>query len=321
MANLRFTWRPSAIAQTWVMRFQTTRIPTTVVFRPLIFIQNLDQGQHEIQVRVFDDAGNYNEASVAFTTEKFKSSFIASEDSVDLSTAHRTAWYDKQSLLVEGATIENEEWDFLLKWDQASQSFKTEGIFRSAEQYYSYGGGVSESSFGFNSGFAGGTSSDSDSTTDGSDASDSDDTSGSGGGFAIGGSNTAGGTGSAPSDEGSASDGSKYSDFCAAGRTPAFGSNPELFDQVCNEDGTVKEDSDNDSGGSSGSGFDHGSGDSGANSSSGGTESGDGYGSDGGGTGTVLLRARQIPAMRPVITPLAPQRIRIIPPVTTTVLT
>ena len=56
--------------------------------------KNLDQGQHEIQVRVFDDAGNYNDASVTFTTEKFKSSFIASEDSVDLSTAHSTAWYD-----------------------------------------------------------------------------------------------------------------------------------------------------------------------------------------------------------------------------------
>lgn len=120
--------------------------------------KNLAQGEHRIRVRVFDDAGNYNDRSVTFSTERFKSSFIGDEADIDLSTTTRTAWYDEQSLLVKRATIEDEEWDFLLRWDRASQSFKTEGIYRSEEQYYSGGGGF-ELSSGFSPGATGGTSS------------------------------------------------------------------------------------------------------------------------------------------------------------------
>ena len=120
--------------------------------------KNLAQGEHRIRVRVFDDAGNYNDRSVTFSTERFKSSFIGDKADIDLSTTTRTAWYDEQSLLVKRATIEGEEWDFLLRWDRASQSFKTEGIYRSEEQYYSDSGGF-ELSSGFSPGAPSGTSS------------------------------------------------------------------------------------------------------------------------------------------------------------------
>lgn len=125
--------------------------------------KNLAQGEHRIRVRVFDDAGNYNDRSVTFSTERFKSSFIGDKADIDLSTTTRTAWYDEQSLLVKRATIEDEEWDFLLRWDRASQSFKTEGIYRSEEQYYSDSGGF-ELSSGFSPSPTGGTSGGSDGT-------------------------------------------------------------------------------------------------------------------------------------------------------------
>lgn len=37
-------------------------------------------------------------------------------------------YYDDQTFLVSGPTIEGKQWDFLLRWDRASQSFKTQEI-------------------------------------------------------------------------------------------------------------------------------------------------------------------------------------------------
>ena len=90
--------------------------------------KNLTPGEHEIRVRAYDDAGNYNDAKVVFRAERFKSSFIADDSAVDLSTTEGISLFDKQTYLVSGATLEGEQYDFLLKWDRASQSFKTEGI-------------------------------------------------------------------------------------------------------------------------------------------------------------------------------------------------
>ena len=53
--------------------------------------------------------------------------------------------------------------------------------------------------------------------------------------------------------DGSEGDDNKYTDFCAAGREPSFGANPELFDRVCNEDNTVK-DGEGENGGVNGDG-------------------------------------------------------------------
>ena len=72
-----------------------------------------------------------------------------------------------------------------------------------------------------------------------------------------------GNTGNGNTGDGNTGDGNtegKYDNFCKAGRNPSFGGgNPELWDQVCNEDGTVKEDVDN-SNGNTGGGFETGSG-------------------------------------------------------------
>ena len=100
--------------------------------------KNLSPGEHEIRVRAYDDAGNYNEAVTTFVAERFESEFIASDSDVDLSTTSSIYVYDDQSYLISGPTIEGKQWDFLLRWDTAGQSFKTEGI----SPFSSYGSGT-----------------------------------------------------------------------------------------------------------------------------------------------------------------------------------
>jgi hypothetical protein len=90
--------------------------------------KDLSPGEHEIRVRAIDNAGNYNEVVTTFTTERFESSFIASDSDVDVSTSETWEIVNNQTYKVSGATLEGKQWDFLLKWDTASQSFKTERI-------------------------------------------------------------------------------------------------------------------------------------------------------------------------------------------------
>lgn len=93
--------------------------------------KNLSPGEHEITVRAYDNAGNYNDATATFTAERFASSFISKDSAVDLSTAEDISLYGTRGLMVKGATLEGEKWDFVLKWDKPSQSFKTQRIVRS----------------------------------------------------------------------------------------------------------------------------------------------------------------------------------------------
>ena len=90
--------------------------------------KDLSPGEHEIRVRAYDNADNWNDAVVTFTTERFVSSFISSDSDVDLSGLDNVFLYDDQSLLLNGAPVEGKRWNFLLKWDKPSQSFKTWGI-------------------------------------------------------------------------------------------------------------------------------------------------------------------------------------------------
>jgi len=117
--------------------------------------KSLSPGTHEIKVRAFDNVDNYNDAWVSFATERFKSVFIADESEIDLSTTETWAIVNKQTYSVSGATVEGQKWDFLLSWDTASQSFKTENIRTSSAQ----GGGntlaaADDSSGGGNTGAA-----------------------------------------------------------------------------------------------------------------------------------------------------------------------
>ena len=117
--------------------------------------KDLSPGEHEITIRGYDDAGSYNEASVTFIAERFNSTFIAENSEVNLSTTDDIYLYDDQTYLIRGASVEGERWDFLLTWDRASQSFKTEGIVPFDSElsyvrpdYYSEASDASSDSFG-----------------------------------------------------------------------------------------------------------------------------------------------------------------------------
>ena len=124
--------------------------------------KDLPPGEHEIRVRAYDNLENYNEVVTTFTTERFESTFIASDSDVDVSTTETWAVVDNQTYKVSGATLEGKQWDFFLKWDTASQSFKTEGIVPFAADNSDSGSG-SGSDPGSSSGsgsFGGGDTSD-----------------------------------------------------------------------------------------------------------------------------------------------------------------
>jgi len=90
--------------------------------------KNLTPGEHEITVKVVDDNDDYNVASQTFNTERFVVSFISDDSDVDISTSETWTIVDNQTYLITGPTLEGKRWDFQLKWDRASQSFKTERI-------------------------------------------------------------------------------------------------------------------------------------------------------------------------------------------------
>ena len=108
--------------------------------------KSLSPGTHEIKIRAFDNDDNYNDAVVSFNTEKFKSEFIADDSQVDLSTTENVYLVDNHSYLMKGVTVEGKRWDFVLSWDRASQSFKTEQIRTSSAQGGSGGSSNSGSS-------------------------------------------------------------------------------------------------------------------------------------------------------------------------------
>ena len=86
--------------------------------------KDLSPGEHEIRVRAWDNANDYNEAVRTFTTERFVGPFISDDSDVDISTSETWTIVDNQTYLITGPTIEGKKWDFQLKWDKASQSFK-----------------------------------------------------------------------------------------------------------------------------------------------------------------------------------------------------
>lgn len=135
--------------------------------------KNLSPGEHEIRVRAYDDAGNYNEAVTTFVAERFESEFIASDSDVDLSTTSSIYVCDDQSYLISGPTIEGKKWDFLLRWDRASQSFKIEGILPfGSDTAGSTSGAASGSADSSDSGASGSSSGNNSGSTDSSDSED-----------------------------------------------------------------------------------------------------------------------------------------------------
>jgi len=83
--------------------------------------KGLSPGEHEIAVRAFDNAGNYNDAITTFSAERFESLFITDDAEVNLSTLSGVTVLNNQTLLFRGATIEGRSWDFNVSWDRASQ--------------------------------------------------------------------------------------------------------------------------------------------------------------------------------------------------------
>ena len=146
--------------------------------------KNLQPGTHRMLIRAFDSAGNYNESQAVFSTERFVSTFINSDTSIDLSTTSAVQVRDKQTFIIRGATVEGESWDFALKWDRASQALKIEEIQKNQGASSNTDGlgngssGQTGGSEGGSSGQTGGSEGGSSGQTGGSGSSDGNDSNG-----------------------------------------------------------------------------------------------------------------------------------------------
>ena len=139
--------------------------------------KDLSPGEHEIRVRAYDNAGNYNDAVTTFSTERFETNFIANDTEVNFSTSN-IYLRDNRTLMFEGATIEGRFWDFNVSWDRASQGLVITDIVDMGEdnEYSGYalsGGGGSGGADSGGAGSGGADSGGADSGDAGSDGGDS----------------------------------------------------------------------------------------------------------------------------------------------------
>jgi hypothetical protein len=92
-------------------------------FSVLLNYSELVDGTNEVLVRAYDSLGNFNVDEAVFQVERFDSTFITNPDEVDLSTASDIRALDKNTLEVEGITVEGDPWKVQLKWQTASQGY------------------------------------------------------------------------------------------------------------------------------------------------------------------------------------------------------
>ena len=90
--------------------------------------KNLDPGIHIISVRAYDRFGDHNDSSSTFRADRFVTTFISNPADVDLSTTTSISLPNKNSMIVEGLTVEGKAWDIFLEWDTAAQGFEIKGI-------------------------------------------------------------------------------------------------------------------------------------------------------------------------------------------------
>jgi hypothetical protein len=92
-------------------------------FSVLLNYSELAHGANEVLVRAYDSLGNSNAEVAVFNVERFESTFITDPNEVDLTTVKEIRVEDKNTVVMEGVTIEGQAWNVNLKWQTASQGF------------------------------------------------------------------------------------------------------------------------------------------------------------------------------------------------------
>jgi len=80
-------------------------------------------GSNQMTIVAYDNLGNFNIAETVFQVEKFASSFIADPNQIDLTAVDDIRVLDKNTFVIEGVSVEGQDWDVQLKWQTATQGF------------------------------------------------------------------------------------------------------------------------------------------------------------------------------------------------------
>lgn len=85
--------------------------------------KNLDAGEHTMTAKAFDAAGDHNEQTIAFSTTRFISPYIAQATDIDF-TSTEQVYVGERAFQLKGVTIEGKKWDIGFIWDAATQGME-----------------------------------------------------------------------------------------------------------------------------------------------------------------------------------------------------
>ena len=94
--------------------------------------KGLSPGEHEVLVKAISVDGNQAETSAVFTVKKFVNDYIRYPSEFALQSI-TDAFVSGDSLVIKGATVEGEQWDFSLSFDTASQGLEITDITESTD--------------------------------------------------------------------------------------------------------------------------------------------------------------------------------------------
>lgn len=93
--------------------------------------KNLPPGTYSMTAKAIANDGDYNEATVSFTTTGFISSYISQPTDIDF-TSTEQVYVGERAFQLKGVTIEGRKWDIGFIWDAATQGMEMMSIQQSA---------------------------------------------------------------------------------------------------------------------------------------------------------------------------------------------
>ena len=94
--------------------------------------KNLPPGTYSMTAKAVANDGDYNEATVSFTTTRFISTYIAQPTDIDF-TSTEQVYVGERAFQMKGVTIEGRKWDIGFIWDAATQGMEMMSIQESSD--------------------------------------------------------------------------------------------------------------------------------------------------------------------------------------------
>ena len=94
--------------------------------------KDLPAGEYTMTARAIAENGDYNEATVSFTTTRFISPYISQPTDIDF-TSTSEVYVGERAFQLKGVTVEGKKWDIGFIWDAATQGMEMMSIQESSD--------------------------------------------------------------------------------------------------------------------------------------------------------------------------------------------